>query len=127
MTVANTIASVYRVRIKGLVGKRTGTVSLGGTSTVGQYWIKGHTLIGPTPVGGFVGFWKYPQGGAAYKTITGFSKYYPGPVGSTVSMAASSSASGTVRRLFASTSRARKFTPRLRAAQASLGKSRRKE
>jgi NHL repeat len=118
MTVTNTIASVYRVRIKRLVGKRTGTVSLGGTSTVGQYWIQGHTLIGPTPVGGFVGFWKYPQGGAAYKTITGFSKYY-GPVGSAVSMAESPSTSGTVRRLFASASRAgsspRVFVPRRRA------------
>jgi hypothetical protein len=77
-------STVYRFAITGSSGTKVGTTNLGGSSDVIQFWLDGKKLIGPN-IGSApnVMFWKYPAGGSALKTITGFTE----PVGVTVSRA----------------------------------------
>jgi hypothetical protein len=72
---------VYRVLFSGSSGTVVSTVTLGGAKFIAQFWIERRRLIGPDEYG-FVGFWKYPAGGPALKTISG---PFSVPVGATVS------------------------------------------
>ncbi len=62
----------------------TGATTLGGTASVRQSWIAGSTIIGPD-YGKDVGFWNYPEGGAASKVLRAVHGY-----GATLSIAHSS-------------------------------------
>jgi hypothetical protein len=67
-------STVYRFSIASFNGTNEGTVTLGGSTDVTQFWIVKHTLIGPN--GGTspsVLWWDYPQGGSPRRTLTGFS------------------------------------------------------
>lgn len=77
-------STVYRFSIAGSSGTKVGTTKLLGSSDVIQFWLDGKKIIGPN-IGSSpnVMFWKYPKGGSALKTITGFTE----PVGVTVSRA----------------------------------------
>jgi hypothetical protein len=75
-------STIYRFQIEGTTGTEVGTTTLGGSSDVIQFWIAGNRVIGPN-IGSSpnVMFWRYPSGGTALKTLTGFSE----PVAVTVS------------------------------------------
>ncbi|MBV9233132.1 MAG: hypothetical protein JO030_03750 [Candidatus Eremiobacteraeota bacterium] len=75
---------VYRLRIEGLNTKVIGTAKLVGAKHVFQFWIQGRRLIGPDEYASDVGFWDYPAGGSATKTIGGVVD----PAGSAVSLTA---------------------------------------
>jgi hypothetical protein len=60
--------------------KSTGTVVFTGASDIVQGWIEGSSFIGPDAGNLNVGIYKYPQGGAATQTLSGFSQ----PIGSAV-------------------------------------------
>jgi len=49
-----------------------GSTVLGGDVYVISFWIQNRTLIGGDPGAGAVRFWKYPEGGTATTTISGF-------------------------------------------------------
>lgn len=74
---------IYRLRVTGLASSLQGTTPLDGALDVVQFWQYKGTVIGPDNDAGDVGFWRYPAGGAAVKTITGFA----GPEGATISLA----------------------------------------
>lgn len=70
---------ISRFAISGTHGRRAGLVKLGGPSRVQQFWIEGATVIAvafTSSRGWFAGFWRYPQGGFAYKAISASSSYY---------------------------------------------------
>lgn len=73
---------IYRVHITGITASIDGTTPLSGGLDVVQFWRQGKTVIGPDNLAGDAAFWKYPQGGAPVKTITGLA----GPEGATVSV-----------------------------------------
>lgn len=81
---------VYRFRISGTGGKLEGTTDLNGAEDVVQFWIqggernKGATLIGPDFAGEDVGYYRYPEGGSPFKTIT---QGLDAPFGVTISRA----------------------------------------
>ncbi len=61
--------------------KATGNTPLNGSSDIVQYWIDGGTsLIGPDAGNADVEIYKYPAGGSATQTLTGFSQ----PIGAAV-------------------------------------------
>jgi hypothetical protein len=63
---------IYRLTEKGSLAQ---TVMLEGGANVEQFWIAGPTVVGPmAQYPGKVGFWHYPSGGSAYKTITGLTE-----------------------------------------------------
>jgi hypothetical protein len=67
---------IRRFAISGTRGRQVGTVKLAGAHEGGQFWIQGDTVIGPAFKGSwFAGFWRYPSGGRAYKTIAESSAY----------------------------------------------------
>jgi hypothetical protein len=78
---------IYRVKVKGTIGKPVGETVLDDQSqpvNVGQFWIQGNRVVGPSyPTS--AGIWKYPAGGAALKILPGEAPY--GPIGSVVSLA----------------------------------------
>jgi hypothetical protein len=77
---------IYRLQITPSGAKVVGTVQLNDIPHPAQFWIEGRrdrskVIVPDSESGGYVGFWRYPAGGTATKTITGFRA----PVGSTVS------------------------------------------
>ena len=74
---------VYHVKVAGSNGMIVGSTALSGSKEVVQFWIQGRRLVGPDLLAANVGLWRYPAGGAAEKTITGFAD----PFGATISLA----------------------------------------
>ena len=75
-------------RIDGSTGKTAHTITLKNALNVEQFWLEGSTLIAPNfQVNGAVGYWHYPAGGTATKTLSSFSE----PFATTVSLAKKSS------------------------------------
>jgi hypothetical protein len=75
-------STLYQIQLSGSAGSVVGSTSLSGSSAVWQFWItnnlggkkhKGLRVIAPTLSGsvGIAGYWNYPAGGTATKTITG--------------------------------------------------------
>lgn len=62
---------IYQVKVgpRGDRATLVGTTQLGGSQIVVQFWKQGRTVVGADCGGHDVGFWKYPAGGAAIKTI----------------------------------------------------------
>lgn len=61
---------IRRFAISGTRGTQIGSVALNGPAEIGQFWIEGRTFIGPSYSNGYyIGFWKYPRGGSATKSI----------------------------------------------------------
>jgi hypothetical protein len=74
---------IHRFAISGTQGEQVGSLTLEGSNQVGQFWIQGDTIIGPSYNDGYyIGFWKYPRGGSAKRTIQQSEAY-----GATVSRA----------------------------------------
>jgi len=77
----------------GASGKIVGSTALTGSSDVENYWIDGGTVIGPDLCqnsctgSSSVGFWKYPAGGKATKTIEKGWSSDNDPIGAAVSVA----------------------------------------
>jgi hypothetical protein len=71
--------------MNGNAGTEVGSLQLGGSARVDQFWIQGSTLIGPDSGNSDVGFWPYPYGGG--KTGKVKLKF---PLAATVSLAPSS-------------------------------------
>ncbi len=75
MTVADEkVGTIFRLKIKGSLATRVGTTKLHGFgSALFASWIYDGAII--VPFGkdgvGYVGFWKYPQGGSPTKTFAG--------------------------------------------------------
>ena len=76
--------TLYQIAVSGSSGSIVGSTTLNGTGNVWQFWLmntsgkksKKERVIAPTVnTGGMgeVGYWKYPAGGTATKTITGSS------------------------------------------------------
>jgi hypothetical protein len=74
--------TLYQIQLSGSTGSVVGSTSLSGAGAVWQFWItnnlggkkhKGLRVIAPTISGsvGIAGYWNYPAGGTATKTITG--------------------------------------------------------
>lgn len=72
---------IYRFTITGAKGKEEGSVSLGDSSDVNQFWTDGSKVIGSDPGAANARFWNYPAGGSPTKTISGLGD----PVGATIS------------------------------------------
>jgi hypothetical protein len=71
--------------MNGTQGKQVGLVTLNGPAEVEQFWIQDNAVIGPAYSNGYyIGFWMYPRGGSAKKTIQQSEAY-----GATVSLARS--------------------------------------
>jgi hypothetical protein len=86
LAIGNGFNVIYRMHISGSRGIAEGSTSLIGGKDVGQFWIQGSTVVGPSGhVYGHssVRFWDYPTGGKATKTIGGL----PDAIGVTVSLA----------------------------------------
>lgn len=66
-----TTNTIYQFTIAGKHATEAGSTSLGGASEVFQFWIDGSKVIGADALAGDVGFWSYPDGGSATKTIGG--------------------------------------------------------
>ena len=66
-------SSIYRLQFSGSSGIVVGkTTPKGFWARDGRYWIQGDTLIAThtsPETGTYLGFWKYPTGGRAFKTI----------------------------------------------------------
>jgi len=75
---------IYQLSVSGSSAKTVGTTTLGGTTSVRQFWIQGSRVIGPD-FDAAVGIWKYPDGGNPVKTITSVRGY-----GAAVSLGAGS-------------------------------------
>jgi hypothetical protein len=75
---------IYQFSISGSSGTAVGSTTLNGSKMVEQFWIQGKTVIGPDFYfsGTGVGFWPYPGGGNADRTISLYD-----PFGATVSLA----------------------------------------
>jgi hypothetical protein len=70
-------STIYQIGIAGSSGSILGSTLLNGAGFVWQFWVDGKRLIGPTydgSAGPIVGYFKYPAGGTATKTIAGFSQ-----------------------------------------------------
>jgi hypothetical protein len=70
-------STIYQIGLTKSGGSITGSTVLNGAGNVWQFWIDGKKLIAPTyggTAGAIVGYFKYPAGGSATKTITGFSQ-----------------------------------------------------
>jgi len=67
-------STIYQFKISGNSGTSEGSTPLEGSATIGQFWIERDRVIGPNsgPSEKDVLFWKYPVGGDAVKTLTGF-------------------------------------------------------
>lgn len=74
-------ATIYQFAISGSTGSEVGATRLNGVSDIGQFWIQGGTVVVPDGTK-HLGFWKYPSGGSAKKTISLSLAY-----GATVSLA----------------------------------------
>jgi hypothetical protein len=72
---------IYQVQVSGSIGTVAGKTELVGAYDIVQFWIQGKKLIGPDAYYHDVGFYNYPAGGTATKTLTGFNT----PYGSVVS------------------------------------------
>ena len=78
------LGTLYQIALSGSTGNVVGSTQLDGTGWVWQSWIEGKRVIAPTyagSAGAEVGYWNYPAGGVATKTITGFYQ----PDGATIS------------------------------------------
>jgi hypothetical protein len=78
--------TLYQVAIKGSKGSVRSSTTLAGTGWVWQFWIQGKRILVPTYGGtdpAEVGYFKYPAGGSATKSITGFGQ----PDGAAISTA----------------------------------------
>jgi hypothetical protein len=76
--------TLYQIALSGSTGSIEGSTQLDGTGWVWQFWIAGARVVAPTYAGSGgaeVGYWNYPAGGDATKTITGFYQ----PDGATIS------------------------------------------
>lgn len=62
-------AVVYRFSISASKATEVGKTTLGGTTSVRQFWIDGDQIIGPNYETD-VGFWKYPAGGLPVRSIS---------------------------------------------------------
>lgn len=60
---------VYQFSIDAKKAAKTGTTTLGGSTSVTQFWIDGGQIIGPDN-GADVGIWAYPAGGSPTKKIS---------------------------------------------------------
>ena len=65
---------IYQFSISGGTASEVGSTTLSSTSNIAQFWIQGSAVVGPDR-GGSVGFYPYPAGGQAAKTISGFQGY----------------------------------------------------
>jgi hypothetical protein len=74
-------STIYQFMVRNGHGKRVGSTQLSGASMVFQFWIDGKNVIGPDSGASDAGIWRYPQGGAARKIISGLYA----PLGATVS------------------------------------------
>lgn len=72
---------LYDVAITNGQANVTKSITLGGGKDIVQSWLQGKTVIGPDATNEDAAFFKYPKGGDATKSITGFYE----PVGATVS------------------------------------------
>lgn len=72
---------IYRFKIAAGKGTKAGSTPLKGSAFVQEFWIAGQQVVAPDFTNGVVRFYKYPAGGAAVKTISGFT----GPVATTIS------------------------------------------
>jgi hypothetical protein len=76
-----TASVIYQFSISSGKGTKVGSTPLKNSALVDQYWIQGTTVIAPDFSSGVVRYYKYPNGGAATKTISDFY----GPIAVTVS------------------------------------------
>jgi hypothetical protein len=67
-------STLYQFTIAGGAGTLEGTVPLGESAKVAQFWTGSIKLVGPNSGGSEVGIWSYPAGGQPLKTIGGFKK-----------------------------------------------------
>jgi hypothetical protein len=79
---------IYEVSVSGKTGKIEGSTLLRHSANVFQYWFYGKSVLATnitsfSAPSGYVGVWKYPEGGKPTATIKGFSK----PDGVTISVA----------------------------------------
>lgn len=82
LAVGDVSASViYRFKITSGKGTKVGSTPLDGSAFVDEFRIEKQTVVAPDYINGKVRFYKYPAGGSATKTITGFT----GPIATTVS------------------------------------------
>jgi hypothetical protein len=72
---------VYVMKVKDATATVLKTVPLKGGMDVVEFWISGGTAVGPDAVNEDVGYWKFPAGGEAFKSLSGFYE----PVGVTIS------------------------------------------
>ncbi len=73
---------IHRFTISGIKGKEEGSVSLGDSSDVNQFWTDGSKVVGSDTGAANARFWNYPAGGSPTKTISGLGE----PVGATISL-----------------------------------------
>jgi hypothetical protein len=83
LAVGNEQSTVYQFSVSGGKATKKSSTSLGGAKGVYQFWIAGKDIFGADAGSGSVGVWKYPAGGSALKTITGFNT----PLGIAISRA----------------------------------------
>lgn len=76
-------STIYQFTISGSTGTEVGTTVLDGSTDAIKFWKQGHRVVAPNLGNKNVMYWTYPAGGAALKTISGFSE----PVAVTVSLA----------------------------------------
>ncbi|HLY03132.1 MAG TPA: hypothetical protein VKR56_11645 [Candidatus Cybelea sp.] len=81
LAVGNEQSTIYQFSVSGGKATKQGSTSLGGAKGVYQFWIAGKDVFGADAGNSSVGVWKYPAGGSALKTITGFNT----PLGITIS------------------------------------------
>jgi hypothetical protein len=72
---------IYQFSISGSSATEVGSTTLSGSKRVEQFWIQGNAVIGPDYSGTDAGFWPYPSGGSATRTIS-----LNSPFGATVSL-----------------------------------------
>ena len=78
---------IYRIKVKGSVGKPIGETILNAETSqvnIGQFWIDGKNVVAAN-FASPAGIWKYPAGGNPTKLFTGEAPY--GPIGAVVSPA----------------------------------------
>lgn len=63
-------STIYQFEISGSTATEAGSTQLKGAGEIGQFWIAGKTLVGPDEENEDLGFWSYPAGGSAKKTIS---------------------------------------------------------
>jgi hypothetical protein len=74
-------SKIYQFTITSSSATEWGSTTLGGTTSVRQFWIQGNAVIGPD-YDKDVGFWPYPAGGSASKILSRVHGY-----GATISVA----------------------------------------